>query len=254
MQVMPPNLKDQSAYVPIGTPALCRSVRQYMRKSRENNRLRRAARAECSCPHASRAAPILCAGITTWSPLRQWKVGPASRVGVIGMGGLGHMGVKLASALGARVTMISRSADKREKALEIGADDFLVSTNEAAMKAASNGFDLILDTVPVQHDLDTYMPLIDIDGTLVILGQVGPWGEVNGLPFMFGRRRVAGSPIGGIRETQEVIDFCARKGILPECRMIRADEINDAFATLERADIPYRFVIDMASLSEDAAD
>lgn len=205
----------------------------------------------CTVPEGldlSRTAPILCAGITTWSPLRQWKVGPSSRVAVVGMGGLGHMAVKLASALGATVTMISRSEDKRETALEIGADDFLVSTDIEAMEAAANHFDLILDTVPVQHDLDSYMPLLDIDGTLVILGQVGSWGEVSGLPFMFGRRRVAGSPIGGMRETQEVLDFCARKGILPECRMIRPDQINEAFATLEKADIPYRFVMDMSSL------
>lgn len=196
----------------------------------------------------SRTAPILCAGITTWSPLRHWNIGPASRVAVIGMGGLGHMAVKLATALGATVTMISRSLNKKETALAIGADHFLVSSDQDEMKAAMNGFDLILDTVPVQHALDDYIPLLDIDGTLVMLGQVGPWGEVNGLPLMFGRRRVAGSPIGGIKETQEVLDFCARKNILPECKIIRPDEINDAFATLEKADIPYRFVMDMSSL------
>lgn len=196
----------------------------------------------------SRTAPILCAGITTWSPLRHWNVGPASRVAVVGMGGLGHMAVKLANALGATVTMISRSPDKKETALAIGADYFLVSSNKEEMKAAADSFDLILDTVPVQHELDDYIPLLDIDGTLVMLGQVGPWGAVNGLPFMFGRRRVAGSPIGGIKETQEVLDFCARKNILPECKIIRPDEVNEAFATLEKADIPYRFVMDMSSL------
>lgn len=196
----------------------------------------------------SRTAPILCAGITTWSPLRHWNVGPTSRVAVVGMGGLGHMAVKLANALGATVTMISRSPNKKETALAIGADHFLVSSDEEEMKAAADSFDLILDTVPVQHELDAYIPLLDIDGTLVMLGQVGPWGAVNGLPFMFGRRRVAGSPIGGIQETQEVLDFCARKNILPECKIIRPDEINDAFATLEKADIPYRFVMDMSSL------
>ena len=196
----------------------------------------------------SRTAPILCAGITTWSPLRHWNVGPTSRVAVVGMGGLGHMAVKLANALGATVTMISRSPNKKETALAIGADHFLVSSDEEEMKAAADSFDLILDTVPVQHELDAYIPLLDIDGTLVMLGQLGPWGAVNGLPFMFGRRRVAGSPIGGIKETQEVLDFCARKNILPECKIIRPDEVNDAFATLEKADIPYRFVMDMSSL------
>jgi alcohol dehydrogenase (NADP+) len=205
----------------------------------------------CTIPEGldvSRAAPLLCAGITTWSPLRHWNVGPASRVAVIGMGGLGHMAVKLASALGARVTMISRSHEKETVAREIGADSFLVSTDAEAMKAAADNFDIILDTVPVKHDMDLYMPLLDVDGTLVVLGQVGPWGEISGLPFMFGRRRIAGSPIGGMRETQEVIDFCARKGILPECRIIGPDQINEAFETLEKADIPYRFVIDMTKL------
>lgn len=205
----------------------------------------------CTVPKAldvSRAAPLLCAGITTWSPLRHWNVGPSSRVAVIGMGGLGHMAVKLASALGANVTVISRSPDKETVTREVGANGFLLSTNVEAMKAAADSFDIILDTVPVKHDMGIYMPLLDVDGTLIVLGQVGPWGEVNGLPFMFGRRRIAGSPIGGMRETQEVIDFCARKGILPECRIIRPDQINDAFETLKNADIPYRFVIDMASL------
>lgn len=196
----------------------------------------------------SRAAPILCAGITTWVPLRHWNVGPSTRVAVVGLGGLGHMAVKLASALGARVTVISRSADKRDKALATGADDFLVSTDDAAMKQAANRFDIILDTVPVEHPLDRYTPLLDIDGTLVIVGQVGPWGAVNGLPLLLGRRRIAGSLIGGMRETQEVLDFCARENILPECRMIRPDEINTAFEHLEKGDLPYRFVMDMASL------
>ncbi|MFM2480263.1 NAD(P)-dependent alcohol dehydrogenase [Celerinatantimonas sp. YJH-8] len=196
----------------------------------------------------SRTAPILCAGITTWSPLRHWNIGPSSRVAVIGMGGLGHMAVKLASALGASVTQISRSLKKKAVAMEIGADAFLVSTDADAMKAAYNGFDLIIDTIPVKHDLDVYVPLLDIDGTLVIVGAVGPWGEVDGAPLLLGRRSVAGSPIGGIRETQEVLDFCARKNILPECKIIRPDEINDAFVTLEKADIPYRFVMDMSYL------
>lgn len=197
----------------------------------------------------SRTAPILCAGITCWSPLRRLNVGPSTRVAVVGMGGLGHMAVKLASALGADVTTISRSDSKKEKALSIGADDFLVSTDEEAMKAAANQFDVIIDTIPVKHDLNLYIPLLDIDGTLAIVGAVGPWGEVDGGQMLFGRRQILGSMIGGMRETQEVLDFCAKKNILPECKIIRPDEINDAFETLEKGDIAYRFVMDMASLN-----
>lgn len=210
----------------------------------------------CTVPDTldpARTAPILCAGITTWSPLRQWNVGPGSRVAIIGMGGLGHMGAKLASALGATVTMISRSPDKRETALEVGADHFLLSTDEAAMQAAANSFDLILDTVPVQHPLDSYVPLLDIDGTLVLLGQIGPWGDLNGVPMLMGRRRIAGSPIGGIRETQEVIDFCAKENIMPECRIIHPNQVNEAFKTLDNADIAYRFVMDMGMLEVENA-
>ncbi len=196
----------------------------------------------------SRAAPLLCAGITTWSPLRTWNVGPGSRVGVIGLGGLGHMAVKLAVGLGAHVTVISRSADKANDAKELGANALLVSTDPEAMTVAANGFDLIIDTVPVKHDLNPYMPLLDVDGTLVIVGQIGPVAETSTVPLVLGRRRIAGSPIGGIRETQEMLDFCAEKNILPECEMIRMDEINHAFERMVKSDVRYRFVIDMASL------
>lgn len=196
----------------------------------------------------SRAAPLLCAGITTYSPLRTWDVGPGSRVGVIGMGGLGHMAIKLAVGLGAEVTVLSRSEGKRADAMELGADKFLISSDASAMDKAQSSFDLIIDTVPVKHDLNPYTPLLDIDGTLVIVGQVGPVAEVNTAPLLFGRRRIAASPIGGIRETQELLDFCARKNILPECEIIRMDEINTAFERMERSDVHYRFVIDMATL------
>lgn len=201
----------------------------------------------------ARAAPLLCAGITTYSPLRTWNVGPGSRVGVIGLGGLGHMAVKLAAGLGADVTVLSRSRDKEADALALGADRLLVSGYAAAMAQAAWGFDLIIDTVPVRHDLTPYLPLLDVDGTLVIVGQIGPLDEVVTTPLLLGRRRIAGSPIGGIAETQEMLDFCARKNILPECETIRMDEVNDAFARMERADVRYRFVIDMASLAEPAA-
>ncbi len=200
----------------------------------------------------ARAAPLLCAGITTWSPLKTWNVGPGSRVGVIGLGGLGHMAVKLAVGLGAEVTVLSRSADKQADALALGAGRLLVSSDPDAMAQAANGFDLIIDTVPVRHALDPYLPLLDVDGTLVIIGQVGPMDEMNSVPLLLGRRRVAGSLIGGIRETQEMLDFCAAKNILPDCEMIRMDEINAAYARMERADVRYRFVIDMASLEQPA--
>lgn len=196
----------------------------------------------------SKAAPLLCAGITTYSPLRTWKVGPGSRVGVIGLGGLGHMAVKLAAGMGATVTVLSRTADKRNDALELGADALLVSSDAQAMKAAASSFDLIIDTVPVRHDLKPYLPLLDIDGTLVIVGQVGPLEDITSVPLLLGRRRIAGSPIGGIAETQELLDFCGKKNILPDCEMIRMDEINHAFERMERSDVRYRFVIDMASL------
>jgi uncharacterized zinc-type alcohol dehydrogenase-like protein len=196
-----------------------------------------------------RAAPLLCAGITSYSPLRTWNVGPGSRVGVIGLGGLGHMAVKLAAGLGAQVTVISRTADKATDALTLGADRLLVSTDTDAMKKAESHFDLIVDTVPVKHNLNPYLPLLDIDGTLVIVGQLGPLDETNTMPLLLGRRRIAGSPIGGIAETQEMLDFCARKNILPDCETIRIDQINEAFDRMERSDVRYRFVIDMASLN-----
>jgi len=195
----------------------------------------------------SRAAPLLCAGITTYSPLRTWNVGPGSRVGVIGMGGLGHMAIKLAVGLGAEVTVLSRSEDKRADAMTLGADKFLISKDVSAMEKAQSSFDLIIDTVPVRHDLSPYTPLLDVDGTLVIVGQLGPVDEMTTVPLLLGRRRIAGSPIGGIRETQELLDFCARKNILPECEIIRMDDINTAFERMERSDVHYRFVIDMAS-------
>lgn len=201
----------------------------------------------------AKSAPLLCAGITTYSPLKTWGVGPGSRVGVIGLGGLGHMAVKLAVGLGAHVTVLSRTPDKEADAKALGADAFLVSTDAEAMTQAASGFDLIIDTVPVRHDLEPYLPLLDVDGTLVIVGQVGPMDEFSSLPLLGGRRRVAGSPIGGIRETQEVLDFCAEKGILPEVEMIRMDQINEAYERMERSDVRYRFVIDLASLSADAA-
>lgn len=200
----------------------------------------------------SRVAPLLCAGITTYSPLKTWNVTKGSRVGVIGMGGLGHMAVKLAAGMGAEVTVISRSVNKKADAMELGADHFLISENSDQMAEKASYFDLIIDTVPVKHDLNPYTPLLKIDGTLVLVGQIGPVAEPLTTPLIMGRRRIAGSLIGGIKETQEMLDFCAEYNILPECEMIRMDEINHAFERMERSDVHYRFVIDMATLEAEA--
>ncbi|WP_105102229.1 NAD(P)-dependent alcohol dehydrogenase [Microbulbifer pacificus] len=197
----------------------------------------------------SRVAPLLCAGITTYSPLRHWNIGPGSQVGVIGLGGLGHMAVKLAVGLGADVTVLSRSDDKEADALDLGADGLLVSTDATAMEAAQSSFDLIIDTIPVKHDLTPYLRLLDINGGLVLLGQIGPIEEIDSEPVVMGRRCIVGSAIGGIAETQELIDFCAKKNILPECEVIEISEVNDALERLKRSDVRYRFVIDMASLA-----
>lgn len=198
----------------------------------------------------SRVAPLLCAGITTYSPLRHWNVKKGSRVAVVGLGGLGHMAVKLAVGMGAQVTVIGRTAAKAADAKALGADTFLASTDEQAMSKAYASFDLIINTVPVKHDIKPYMPLLDVDGTQVLVGQIGMLEEPSTVPMIMGRRSVAGSLIGGIRETQEMLDFCATHGILPECEMIRMDQINEAFERMERSDVHYRFVIDMASLPD----
>jgi len=196
----------------------------------------------------AKCAPILCAGITTYSPLRTWNVGPGSRVGVIGLGGLGHMAIKIAAAMGAHVTAISRSDKKKQQVLSYGAKDLLVSSDEAAMQAHANQFDVIINTIPVKHDFTPYIPLLDIDGTQVLVGQVGELAESNSVPLLMGRRRVAGSLIGGIAQTQEILDFCALHNILPEVEMINMDQINDAFDKLKQGDMASRFVIDMSSL------
>lgn len=180
----------------------------------------------------SKTAPILCAGITTFSPLRTWNVGEGSRVAVIGLGGLGHMAVKLAVAMGAEVTVISRTKKKEAEAVAIGAKKILASTDAEEMQASASSFDLIVDTAPVKHDLNIYTPLLDVDGTLVIVGQIGLMDEPLTVPLVMGRRRVAGSLIGGIKETQEVLDFCAKHDVYPECEMINIDQINTAFERL----------------------
>jgi uncharacterized zinc-type alcohol dehydrogenase-like protein len=195
----------------------------------------------------ARAGPLLCAGITVYSPLRTWNVGPGSRVGVIGLGGLGHLAVKFASALGAHVTVLTRSENKMDTARELGADSVLLSTSTEQMASAAFAFDLIIDTVPYEHDLSPYLGLLDADGTLVIAGSLVDTPKFSNLPLIMGRRRIAGTPSGGIRQTQEMLDFCARKNILPECEMIAMQDIGKAFERLERGDVRYRFVIDMAA-------
>lgn len=195
------------------------------------------------------AAPLLCAGITTWSPLRHWNVGPGSKVAVVGLGGLGHMALKLAKALGAEVTLFTRSPGKEADARRLGADHIVLSTDPAQMKAAAGRFDLIIDTVPYVHDVNPYMPTLAISGTLVLVGYLGPLDPVlNSAPMVLGRRAVAGSLIGGIRETQEMLDFCGRHGISADVEVIDIASINEAYARMQKSDVKYRFVIDIASL------
>ena len=194
------------------------------------------------------AAPLLCAGITMWSPLRTWNVGPGMKVGVVGMGGLGHMAVKLAAALGAEVTVISTSDGKKADALRMGASDFLVVRDPAAMKAARGRFDLILNSVSAPTELNSQLALLARDGTMVMLGLVTEQLPVSALSLLGKRKRLAGSMIGGIRQTQEMLDFCAEHGIAAEIETIAPSQINEAYARMAKSDVRYRFVIDMARM------
>ena len=196
----------------------------------------------------SRVAPLVCAGITTYSPLRHWNVGPGSKVGVVGLGGLGHMALKLAHAFGAEVTMISTSTGKEADARRLGAHHFLLSNDKDAMAASANQFDFILDTVPSAHPLDPLVALLKRDGDLVLVGAIEPMPGFNAAPLVGLRKTIAGSLIGGIKETQEMLDFCAEHNVLPDCEIIRMQDINEAYERLIRNDVKYRFVIDMASL------
>jgi uncharacterized zinc-type alcohol dehydrogenase-like protein len=196
-------------------------------------------------------APLLCAGITTYSPLRHWRAGPGKKVGIVGVGGLGHMGVKLAHAMGAHTVAFTTSESKRQDALDLGADEVIVSRDSEAMKAQAGTFDLIIDTVAASHDLDAFTQLLKRDGTLCLVGvpeHAHPSPNVGVL--IFGRRSIAGSLIGGLPETQEMLDFCADKGIVADIEMIRADQIDEAYERMLRSDVKYRFVIDNASLAE----
>jgi uncharacterized zinc-type alcohol dehydrogenase-like protein len=197
----------------------------------------------------SGAAPLLCAGITTWSPLRHWDVKQGQRVGVIGLGGLGHMGVKFAKALGAQVTMITTSPAKAGDAHRLGADTVLISTDPAAMKQAASSFDFLLDTIPVAHDINDYTPLLKRDGTLCVVGALGDLGQgLNAMPLMMHRASVAGSIIGGIKATQEMLDFCGEHNIVADVEVINVQDINEAYTRMLKSDVKYRFVIDMSTL------
>ncbi len=194
-------------------------------------------------------APLLCAGITTYSPLRHWKVSKGQKVGVVGLGGLGHMGVKFAHAFGAHVILFTTSPGKTEDAKRLGADEVVVSKDEDAMNQHMNSFDFILDTVSAKHPLDAYLALLKRDGTMCMVGASPDPLPVDVFSLIGRRRQLAGSLIGGLAETQEMLDFCAEHGITSDVEMIRMDQINEAYERMLKSDVKYRFVIDMASLS-----
>jgi uncharacterized zinc-type alcohol dehydrogenase-like protein len=194
-------------------------------------------------------APVLCAGITTWSPLRHWKIGKGSKVAVVGLGGLGHMAIKLAHALGAHVTLFSRSTNKINDAKTLGADEVIISSNGVEMEKAMGRFDLIIDTVPYVHDLNPYVSTLNTNGTLVVVGYLGPLDPMLvTVPLIMGRKSIAGSLIGGIAETQELLDFCGKHNIISDVEVINIQDINEAYERMLKSDVNYRFVIDMKSL------
>ena len=195
-----------------------------------------------------RVAPLLCAGITTYSPLRQWNVQPGERVAVVGLGGLGHMAVKLAAAMGAEVTVLSTSPNKQADAEGLGAHKFVVTKDPAALQEVTNYFDLILNTVSAPTDLSQYLQLLRRDGTMVLLGVPSEAPQIHAFNLIGRRRRLAGSLIGGIAETQEMLDFCAEHGILSDVEVIPISEINEAYERMLKGDVKYRFSIDLATL------
>lgn len=195
------------------------------------------------------AAPLLCAGITTYSPLRHWQAGPGKKVGVIGLGGLGHMAVKIASAMGAEVTVLSHSEKKRDDAMKFGAKHFIITKDADKLATYTNHFDLIINTVSVDLDWNLYLSLLKRDSTMVLLGAPGKAPEVSAFSLIMGRRSLAGSLIGGIAETQEMLNFCGKNNIVCDIEMIKIDEINEAYERMVKGDVRYRFVIDTASLN-----
>ncbi|HKR77912.1 MAG TPA: NAD(P)-dependent alcohol dehydrogenase [Rhodanobacter sp.] len=198
-------------------------------------------------------APLLCAGITTYSPLRHWQAGPGKKVGIVGLGGLGHMGVKLAHAMGAHVVLFTTSPGKQEDAKRLGADEVVISKDPAQMEQHAGSFDFILNTVAAPHDLDAFLTLLKRDGTMCLVGAPAtPHPSPTVFNLIFKRRQLAGSLIGGIRETQEMLDFCAKHGIVSDIEMIAMKDINEAYERMLKGDVKYRFVIDMATLKKEA--
>ena len=195
-----------------------------------------------------KVAPLLCAGITTYSPLRHWGVKKGHKLAVVGLGGLGHMAVKLAASMGAEVTMLSRSPGKAKDAEELGAHHFALTTEKETMKSLANTFDFIIDTVSAEHDYNEYLALLRTNGVMILLGVPPTPSEVHAVQLIFGRRSLVGSLVGGIKETQEMLDYCAEHGITSDVEMIRMDQINEAYERTLKGDVRYRFVIDMATI------
>lgn len=195
-----------------------------------------------------KVAPLLCAGITTWSPLRHWKIKKGDKVGVIGLGGLGHMGVKFAKAMGAHVVMITTSESKGADAMKLGADEVLISKDTLQMKQHFYTFDFLLNTIPVAHDVNPYLLLLKLDKTMCMVGAIDPLPDVHGGVLINKRRNIAGSLIGGIKETQEMLDFCGKHEIVSEVEVIQMSQINEAYDRIQKSDVKYRFVIEMKTL------
>lgn len=200
------------------------------------------------------AGPLLCAGITVWTPLRRHGVGKGSKIAVVGLGGLGHMAVKLAAALGAEVTVITTSESKASDARALGAQDVLLSRDPKAMQAAANRFDFILDTIPTKHNVNPYLMLLGRNGVLVLVGALEPLEAVHGALLVVNNRSIAGSLIGGLPATQELLDFCAAHDVLPDCEIVDVRDINTAYRRMQANDVKYRFVIDMATLRDVTVD
>ena len=196
-------------------------------------------------------APLLCAGITTWSPIRRWGEIKGKKVGVVGLGGLGHMGVKFAKALGAKVVVFTTSPSKKEDALRLGAHEVIISKNANEMKAHVGSFDFILDTIAAEHDINAYLGMLSLDGNLTLVGAPETPLQVSAFALLFGRKSLSGSLIGGIRETQEMLDFCGKHNIIADVEIIPIQQINQAYERLVKSDVKYRFSIDMASLKSE---
>jgi alcohol dehydrogenase (NADP+) len=195
------------------------------------------------------AAPLLCAGITTYSPLRYWKVGKGHKIGIIGLGGLGHMAIKFAKSFGAEVTVLSTSPGKKADAMKLGASNFVVTTDEEQVKSVANSFDFILDTLSANHDYNQYASLLKVGGTMICVGLPSEPIHMPAFTIVFARRCVAGSLIGGLPETQEMLDYCAEHDIVSDIEVIPIQKINEAYARMMKSDVKYRFVIDIASLN-----